>query len=686
MALIRICVDTETYTIDKHDKKIAVVKPYLIGISYENVDEKSILDCKEARLKEKEDRTGQQWLRNPNKGENHFKTKNFETFFSVREFVDKLIELSNRNKNTLELVFFNAIYDLLVIYPELLKCDRLTNINSEFKLSDKKQFVSCNFRCKQFNFRVRDLWLWDKTMSVDKWFKKIKAENKDENMNLDELEKLEIDYDKNYLTYDASRKVFKYLNSKGEHKEISYEVEYAYLKADVVGLWYIFDKIEETKYVTLREVGPLLSSTAYDYIKKTDKATSPGFGKHVYCWYLYTKLGFGFDKTFRCEEEYILAMETKLSSFGGFTGYNTKVMEVNLSEPKIMKIDTNSMYPHAMSQNLPNGQMRRSPPKDSETYCTWYCCKFNYLVWKEKYFFLSQAPLPVWKFVEDHQSKSRVILWKEYYDFIIENCDTDMWIDEVLYQRSSPLLEPLISELYLLKEKKDLPKEDRALFKKLMNSQYGKMVEKHYLDSCEYTGEENGWFKKVTKKDPMTLKCNATGAFIIQHSRLMLLSLVKKQIDGGNVFLYSDTDSIVFVQNNPIEFDIDNKKLGYWKVEGVYNKFRVNGKAKKWLLINDCDKNENPIVDVALSGIKAEVQRILKDKLTTEQWWDMFDPKNNYLIVGGSTQCKRTDRWGQLLLTDKDVEFNTLDDFSVTHKLEITGPRNNRSIEITPCH
>lgn len=52
------------------------------------------------------------------------------------------------------------------------------------------------------------------------------------------------------------------------------------------------------------------------------------------------------------------------------------------------------------------------------------------------------------------------------------------------------------------------------------------------------------------------------GAYVTMWSRWKLLSTLKGEMDNGNVILYSDTDSLKFLQINPPKFTCHKSELG----------------------------------------------------------------------------------------------------------------------------
>ena len=142
----------------------------------------------------------------------------------------------------------------------------------------------------------------------------------------------------------------------------------------------------------------------------------------------------------------------------------------------------------------------------------------------------------------------------------------------------------------------------RAVAKVLLNSPYGKTamnglqeIKRYYIDEednivkSEVTGYEidNNAFQYL----PMAI-CITAGA------RNLLLRTAK-QIGFDRVY-YMDTDSIKFTGELPSNIDIDNDRLGAWKVEGMAEYFKTIA-PKKYCYY------ENGIINFTCAGFNKKV-------------------------------------------------------------------------------
>lgn len=135
-------------------------------------------------------------------------------------------------------------------------------------------------------------------------------------------------------------------------------------------------------------------------------------------------------------------------------------------------------------------------------------------------------------------------------------------------------------------------KQLRTTAKTLLNSQYGKTAEKPkhgakcwcdkrqmFIDAEQYHEETGEVYKEGLAFDV----CN--GKYVPETGKVMLLRAIKSIIDAGGKFLYADTDSVFAVIKSAEMLkgmNISNE-LGAWKFEIFFDKFKYNGKVKKYM-------------------------------------------------------------------------------------------------------
>lgn len=629
---IRLYFDCETYTntFDKDDENL-IIKPYLIGCFSPGV-----LDF---------------------------------VALSAEDFINKLIELDKDYKLTL--VGHNVQYDISsTIGPYFIEDPRFEGHEFKLKLNDIEKFIAGHFKSEILSFKIADTLLWDRTKGLAKWAEELKGE----------YEKGSIDYKKKDVVIDWNKRIIHYKNELDQPKEASLDEEIAYLKNDVMLVFEIEKYIYQVKQKTIAINENLLKVDGRYLLRQSGGLTQSSWGKKLMNACINDSLSVDiffqwdyFDQLYRCKiDDNEACWEQFCSSIGGFTAYNPSQLEWASNKPDIKTFDIVSSYPDEMWKGLPYGEILTEKPEGKENvdYVVFYRCHLTHIKWKgicEGQFSQELFPISRLKKFKKVFGTDHVWMPKKYYELIIEYTETDLKIVGTFYQKFGTHARGYIENLYKLKNSED--KVIAKIAKMLLNSPYGKTIEKPIINSKWYDGKE--YTETHLEYEEIDFRCYTTGVWIVMMSRLKLLNAIIEQIKGGNIFLYCDTDSIKYVENNKLENSILYKNkgnnLGQWKFEGEFTHFRNNAKAKKYLLFDDTDKTKP--IHFKLSGISNKIVNTIKKCFDPYLFWDMLDVNNNYLFKSGKTKAYKAGKYKQFFIVDIDVAINPK--VGVTHIISI---------------
>lgn len=142
----------------------------------------------------------------------------------------------------------------------------------------------------------------------------------------------------------------------------------------------------------------------------------------------------------------------------------------------------------------------------------------------------------------------------------------------IMFQGSTTLFTDFISNWAGVKEEATANNNQglRTLAKYMMNSLSGKFA----LNPITYNKYPvyDGRIKYITDETPTERKpiYTAISSFITSYGRRLTIQSAQKNFDR---FIYSDTDSLHLIGDElPEGLEIDDKKLGAWKIEKAFNK------------------------------------------------------------------------------------------------------------------
>lgn len=424
------------------------------------------------------------------------------------------------------------------------------------------------------------------------------------------------------------------------------------------------------------------------------------------------------------------------SFLGGYTsGSWSPKWEASDEYPIAISLDINSEYPYIMSGDMPYGELLDEPPKDS-AYIEVYVCRLQergdeilWPEWKPKYSFLKQGVLgdhPVEKYITAEKlSKTPFFyLYPRYYNLIKKMCKNVPTIEIIQYKRVAPLLKDVIDFLQVEKKSaskyKKLKEDDPERIKlsvaydatkRTLNSGYGKSCEKPKVGTTKWDPVREQdidvvlWHEErdliYTDNKPFDI---LSGGYIPMMGRAMILEAIIAIIEAGHKFLYSDTDSLTFAAKKGVDpfkgLEIDDTKMGAWKIEAFYTGFIWPLKAKKYygwthdkylskdstgnkkfneeyinktigeFLPEDINLKDVKYKKLAYSGIdRNKMQSILKHN--PDLFLTLYDVNENILIRKASKDCKKTKYGNVIYWEDKELNKETYTYKSDGSKLKI---------------
>lgn len=267
---------------------------------------------------------------------------------------------------------------------------------------------------------------------------------------------------------------------------------------------------------------------------------------------------------------------------GGIT-YAPERWQFKVIEHDIIHIDKNSMHPSSAYYNkfaYGYGEHCLGRPIDYANYSN--CCHIKISFYGVKLH--SIIKLIGLNFVDDYE----LTLWDFEID-TMKKCYENLTIEYIDYYRYRK--KPLVWRKYYahcyysrLEAKKNNDDFSVLYYKLLMNSSYGKSLERGHLESFENIIDEEGIITSIThpkKLDPKKREWNAKytylpyGSQIPAYSRCDLIELALKI--GYEKVVYFDTDSIFFIKDEETVANMEKYMptqnfLGGWKIEEIITK------------------------------------------------------------------------------------------------------------------
>ena len=274
---------------------------------------------------------------------------------------------------------------------------------------------------------------------------------------------------------------------------------------------------------------------------------------------------------------------------GGITKVNQKYSNVEFNDA--ISFDVNSLYPSVMYENtMPIGEGVIYP--DIKT--AWRNGKRKFIMCvmvlnakiRTGYhsFIGSQCGFSyARKYIYDDVITNKMLyLWYDEFKLFTIFYDAQYVVQKVVgFRQAKDVFKQYIDRWYKVKENAKTPAE-RSLAKLMLNSLYGKFgMNEHRVSRLPVALKDNDIVYK-TNENSVVYYYKEVASYITSMARCKLVTFMNK---CGDRFLYCDTDS-VYVSGHDIpdvfKDVVDDKKLGYWKYEGHYIRFKAL-KAKCYL-------------------------------------------------------------------------------------------------------
>lgn len=334
------------------------------------------------------------------------------------------------------------------------------------------------------------------------------------------------------------------------------------------------------------------------------------------------------------------AFKSVQSTLGGFMGWRSKMPKISLEADSFIResykggwvyvnpvyqnkeldnvtvFDVNSLYPWAMKYTeLPWGKPMESLRKPTSDYL--YVVKFK------ADFQLKDDHLPTVQIKNNPYFKET-----EYItDCFIRPTLTMTNIDYELFQDHYDIFDEEVIKYYVFKKKKGLLAEyidywmnvkieatknhdeaRRYLAKRYLNSPYGKtgMRPDRICKTPEL--DEDGNVVMIPHEEMADGIYVPYASFVCAQARNKTIRSAQKHYES---FVYADTDSIHLVGDDYTGLDVDSYKLGYWKLEGQFEK----GKYIRPKTYIHADKSHN-VKEIKCAGMPDNIKAICT--------WDKF--------------------------------------------------------------
>lgn len=353
----------------------------------------------------------------------------------------------------------------------------------------------------------------------------------------------------------------------------------------------------ELDYTKFREVGHELTEEEKDYIRRDVQIDARalrvmldrGLSKMTIgsCALGDYKNMVGKERGFR---HHFPKLEPEVDKFcrmaykGGFVYVNPIYAGLVLGEG--MSLDVNSLYPSVMAscsgEILPYGMPKWfwGMPDPDDLYPLWiaqitmrFKVKQNHIPCIQMKGNLSFMPT---EYITD--SKEPVVLTITSVDWELINMQYDVdvyeWHGGYKFKASSELFKGYVNKWVEVKNRATIEGNAgmRTIAKLMLNSLYGKFATQIEVRSRKPI-LDNGILRYVDipkyDRDPVYLP---VGAFITSWARFKTITTAQA---CGDRFIYSDTDSVKVIGTEPLGIDVDDVRLGAWKDEGHFSRFKA---------------------------------------------------------------------------------------------------------------
>lgn len=274
---------------------------------------------------------------------------------------------------------------------------------------------------------------------------------------------------------------------------------------------------------------------------------------------------------------------------GGITKVNPKYAGIEFND--VISFDVNSLYPSVMYDNpMPVGEGKIYPSvedgiKDSRHLFIIVAFVQYAKVRTGMHAFIGNNSGFSYarKYSYDDVLENKMIyLWKDEFELFKLVYDAQYTILKVVgWKKANYVFKDYIDRWYEVKKnaKNDV---ERSLAKLMLNSLYGKFgMNDSRSSKIPLTYDDDKIVYRIEETNT-TYYYKEVASYITSKARCKLASFMNR---CGDHFLYCDTDSVYYIGHEIPEIFkdvVDPKKLGYWKYEGHYTRFKAL-KAKCYL-------------------------------------------------------------------------------------------------------
>lgn len=273
---------------------------------------------------------------------------------------------------------------------------------------------------------------------------------------------------------------------------------------------------------------------------------------------------------------------------GGITKVNPKYAGMEFND--VISFDVNSLYPSVMYENpMPVGDGKIYPSveegiKDNRHLFIIVAFVQYAKVRTGRHAFIGNNSGFSYakKYSYDDELENKMLyLWKDEFELFKIVYDAQYTILKVVgWKKANYVFKDYIDRWYEVKKnaKNDV---ERSLAKLMLNSLYGKFgMNDSRVSKIPVAIDDKIIYR--TKDSDTTYYYKEVASYITSKARCKLASFMNR---CGDNFLYCDTDSVYYIGHEIPELFkdvVDAKKLGYWKYEGHYTRFKAL-KAKCYL-------------------------------------------------------------------------------------------------------
>ena len=331
---------------------------------------------------------------------------------------------------------------------------------------------------------------------------------------------------------------------------------------------------------------------------------------------------------------------------GGITKVNPKYAGIEFND--VISFDVNSLYPSVMYENpMPIGEGKiyssvEEGRKDNRHLFIVVAFVQYAKVRSGMHSFIGNNSGFTYarKYSYDDELENKMIyLWLDEFNLFKLVYDAQYVIHKVVgWKKANNVFKDYIDRWYDVKKnaKNDV---ERSLAKLMLNSLYGKFG----MNDSRITKLPVAIDDKIiyhTMENNTTYYYKEVASYITSKARCKLASFMNR---CGDNFLYCDTDSVYYIGHDIPELFkdvVDSKKLGYWKYEGHYTRFKAL-KAKCYL-----KQLDDGTIERRIAGCPKECAELIN--------FDNFAPN---LKLTNAKRCKKKVKGG-IVIGNTDFTIN----------------------------